>query len=134
LFLHATASWFLQVVAGPLAPVVSVSCADTFRDILAGNGCGVYEPNANCKHMTNAKTHLLGFYIDPLIEHSFITTTCILHIEPAGNYQAQFNWHDGEWWLTLDPASSRTADTSSRKSISHLFAYHGLSYMMQPKF
>ncbi len=42
LFIHDNASRILASVAGPLAPVANVSCADTLRDIHAGNGCGVF--------------------------------------------------------------------------------------------
>jgi hypothetical protein len=55
-------------------------------------------------------------------------------VEPAGSYQAQFHWHDGEGRLTLDPVVVRTTDMVSRKSISHPFAYHSLPYMLLPVF
>ena len=78
-------------VAGPLAPVVSVSCADTLRVILAANGCGVFEPDAKCRHFLNAKAHLPGFCIDFYHDHSFTTTTRVMHVELAGSYQVQFH-------------------------------------------
>jgi len=114
-----------------LAHVVGVSRTDTLRAILAGNGCGVFEPDANGRNLSNANAHLPGFCINLLVDTPFSTTTCTIHIEPTGDYQAQFHWHDEEGRLTLDPVSSRTADTSSRKSISHPFAYHGLPYILQ---
>ncbi len=42
LYIHDNASMILASVAGPLAPVVSVSCDDTLREILAGNDSGVF--------------------------------------------------------------------------------------------
>ena len=86
LFLHTNASRILKGVAGPLAPVVTVSCADTVRDILAGNNSGMFEPDTNCRHLTNAKAHLSSFYIDLVIDHSFNTTNGVLHIEPTCAY------------------------------------------------
>ncbi len=44
MFINDNASMILAIASGPLAPVISVSCADTLRDILAGNGSGVFEP------------------------------------------------------------------------------------------
>ena len=61
LFIDNNASRILASVAGPLAHVVSVSCADTLRDILAGNGCGDFEPDVKCKDLPNATAHLSGF-------------------------------------------------------------------------
>ncbi len=91
LFINDNASRILANVAGPLAPEVSVSCADTLEDILAGNGCGIFEPGAKCRHLPNAKAHLPGLCIDIYNEHSYITTTGVLHVELAGSYQAQFH-------------------------------------------
>ena len=85
-------------------------------------------------HIHSAIAYLPSFCIDLRVDHLFNTFSCILHVEPAGNYQARFYWHDGEGRLTLDPVSSRTADSSLRKSISHPFAYHGLPYMLHPVF
>jgi len=48
--------------------------------------------------------------------------------------QAQFHWHEGESRLTLNPVSRRNADTSSRRSVSSPFAYHGLPYLLEPVF
>ena len=90
LFIHANASMILFDVAGSVAPVVSVSCAYTLGDILAGNGCDVFEPDARCRHLPNAKAHLPGFYIDLYIDHSFTNTSGVQYIEPAGSYLAQF--------------------------------------------
>ena len=115
---------------GPLAPLVIESCANTITDILVCNGSGVFEPDAKCKHLPNAKSYLLGFCIDLRVDHPFSTCNGIIHVESAGKYQAQFHWHDGEGRLTLDPVSSRIMDSSMRKSISHPLAYHGLPYMM----
>ncbi len=88
MFINANASWILKGVNKPLAHVVSVSCAKMLRDILTGNGCVVFEPDANCKHLSNAKAHFPGLCIDLLVDISFSTTTCTIHIEPAGTYQA----------------------------------------------
>jgi hypothetical protein len=115
-----------------MTPVVSVSCADTLRDILAGNGGGVFEPDAKCRHLPNAKASLLGFCIDLYVDHHYTTATGILQVEPAGSYQAQFHWHEGEGRLTLDPVAARSTDLYARKSISHPFAYHGLPYLLPP--
>ena len=81
LFIHANASKILSNVAGPLAPVVSVSSANTLGDILAGNGRDVFEPDAMCMHLPNAKAHLPGFYIDLYSGHSFTPTSrrCTIH-------------------------------------------------------
>ena len=69
--------------------MVNVACVDTLRDIiLAGNVCGVFEPDVNCMHMPNTTAHLPGSCIDPIIDHFFTTTTGVLHIEPAGAYSA----------------------------------------------
>ena len=46
LCIHDNASRILAGVAGHLAHVVNVSCADTLWGILAGNGGGVFEPDA----------------------------------------------------------------------------------------
>jgi hypothetical protein len=45
-----------------------------------------------------------------------------------------FHCHDGEGRLTLDHVSKRTADASSRSSVSHSFAYHGMPYLLQSVF
>jgi hypothetical protein len=84
--IHANASRILSKIAGPLAPVVSVSCAYTLSAILVGNGCGVFEPDAWCRHRPNAKAHLLGFYIDLYSDHLFITPSGVQYIKPAGSY------------------------------------------------
>jgi hypothetical protein len=44
------------------------------------------------------------------------------------------HWHEGEGRLTLDPVSKRTTDSSTRRSVSHPFAYHGLQYLLEPVF
>jgi hypothetical protein len=88
MYIHDNASMILANVAGPLALVVNVSCADTLRDILAGNGTGVFEHDARCMHLPNAKAHLPGFCIDLYNNHSFTTSAGALHVEPAGSYQA----------------------------------------------
>ncbi len=88
LFIHDNVSRIMANVAGPFAHVVSVSCADTMRGILAGNGSGVFEPDAKCRHFPNAKAHLPGLCIDMYIDHSFSTTAGVLHVELAGSYQA----------------------------------------------
>jgi len=134
LYIHDNASKILANVTGPLAPVVNVSCADTLRDILARSGTWVFEPDARCKHLPNAKAHLHGFCIDLYNIHSFTTSTRVLTVEPAGSYQAQLHLHDGEGRFTLDPLPVRSTDMSSRKSISHPFAYHGLPYVIHPVF
>jgi hypothetical protein len=75
LYIYDSASRILAGVAAPLAPVVNVSCAETLRGVLDGNGFGVFEPDAKCRHLlTNEKAHLSGFCIDlyvrrPLIHH-----------------------------------------------------------------
>ena len=86
LFINDNASRILVSVAGPLALVVSVSCAHTLRDILEGHGSGIFEPNVKCMHLPNAKSHLPGFYIDMHSDHAFTTTTRVLHVEPPGSY------------------------------------------------
>ncbi len=103
LFINDNASMILASVSAPLAPLVSVSCAHTLRDILAGRGSGVLEPDAKCKHLPNAKAHLPGFCI------CYSSSTGVLHVEPVGSYHAQFHWHEGDGRLTLDPVSARTA-------------------------
>ena len=82
--------------------------------------------------LPNAKAHLPRFFIDLYSDHPFTATFGVQYIEPSGSYQAQFNWHDGEGRLTADPVSLRTTNFSTRKPISHPFAYHGLPYMLQP--
>jgi hypothetical protein len=134
LFLNDNASRILAGISGGMAPVVSVSCADTLRDIISGSGCGVFEPDSKCRHLPNAKAHHPGFCIDLYTDHSYTSATGVLHVEPAGSYQAQFHWHDGEGRLTLDPVSARLTDLTDRKSISHPFAYHGLPYLLLPVF
>ncbi len=116
MFLHDNASRILASVIGPLAPVVSVSCADTLRDILAGNGTGVFEPDAKCRHLPNAKAHLPRFCINLSSEHSF-TTSSGVHL-------------CGTSWVLPSPVplarlrrppdiAVRATDMTSRKSISH---------------
>ncbi len=119
MFLHDNASRILTSVTGPLAPAASVSCADTLRDILAGNGTDVFEPDDKCRHLPNAKAHLHGFCIDLYSKHSSITSSCVLHVEPHGSYQAQFHWHDGEGRLTLDPVAVRVTAMTSRIMACH---------------
>ena len=63
-----------------------------------------------------------------------VTVNVSLHVEPTWAYRAQFQWHDGEGRLRLDPVSTRTGDGSHRCSISHPFAYHSLPYILQPFF
>jgi len=90
LFINDNASRIMASVTGPLATVVIVSCAGTLRDILEGNGCGVFEPDAKCRHLPNAKAYLPWFCIDLYNDHSYTTTTRVLHVEHACSYQAQF--------------------------------------------
>ena len=71
--------------------VVSVSCANTLRDILSGNGGGVFEPDAKCMHLPNAKANLPGFCIDLYTDPPYTTATGILQVEPAGSYHAQLH-------------------------------------------
>jgi hypothetical protein len=90
-FINDNASRIMDSVAGPLAPVVSVSCGDTLRNILAGNGSGVFEPDAKCRHLPNAKAHLPRFCMDLYIDQSYTTTAGFMLVEPTGLYQAQFH-------------------------------------------
>ena len=76
------------------------------------------------------KAYLHGFCVDLLTYHNFTCANDALHVKPAGAYQAQFYWHDGEGRLTLDPVSTRTVVRSERKSICHSFSYHGLPYII----
>jgi len=88
LFIHDNASRIMASATGPLPPVVIVSCAYTLRDILAGNGSGVFEPDAKCRHLPNAKSHLHGFCIYLYDDHSYTTTEGVLHVEHDGSYYA----------------------------------------------
>ncbi len=72
----------------PGAPVVSVSCADTLLDIIAENACGVFEPEAKCRNLPNAKVKLLGSCIDLQGDHSFTTTKSSFYVELEGTYPA----------------------------------------------
>jgi hypothetical protein len=87
-FIYDNASRILANAAGPLGSVVSISCAETLRDILDGNGCGVFSPDAKCKHLPNAKAHLPGLCIDLYADHSLTTTIGVLHVGPVVSYQA----------------------------------------------
>ena len=62
-------------------------------------------------------------------DHYYTNVAGVHHMKPAGVYQAQFHWHEGEGSLTLDLVSNRTADASSKRSMSHPCAYHGLSFI-----
>jgi hypothetical protein len=136
LFVHDNATRILGGRGDGLSPVIHVSCAATLRDIMAGNGTGrgVFAPDARAKNTSGAKAYLPGFCITLRKDHHFITATGTPQVEAAGAYQAQFHWHEGEGRLTLDPVSKRTADSSTRRSVSHPFAYHGLPYLLEPVF
>ena len=136
LFLHDNATRILGAGGNGLAPVVYVSCAATLRDIMAGSGevRGIFTPDTKAKNAAGAKAFLPGFCIELQQDHYYTTAAGAQQVEPAGAYQAQFHWHEGEGGLTLDPVSKRTADASSRRSISHPFAYHGLPYVLQHVF
>jgi hypothetical protein len=74
------------------APVVHVSsCAVPMRDIMTGDGKGVFQPNAKCKHIPNAKAHLPGFCITLRRYHFYNTALGARHIEPARAYHAFFS-------------------------------------------
>jgi hypothetical protein len=136
LFVHDNATRILGCRGDALSPIVYVSCAATLRDIMAGNGTGrgVFAPDTRAKSASGAKAYLPGFCITLRKDHYFTTATGAPQMETAGEYQAQFHWHEGEGRLTLDPVSKRTADSSSRRSVSHPFAYHGLPYLLEPVF
>jgi len=136
LFVHDNATRILGSRGDGASPIVYVSCADTLRDIMAGNGSGrgVFAPDTRAKCASGSKAFLPGFCISLRRDHHFTTAAGVHHTETAGAYQAQFHWHEGEGRLTLDPVSKRTADSSARRSVSHPFAYHGLPYLLEPVF
>jgi hypothetical protein len=136
LFLHDNASRILASRGDVMSPIVHVSCAATLRDIMAGNGTGrgIFVLNARAKNTSRAKADLPGFCITFRRELHYTTAAGAHHTEHVELYQAQFLWHEGEGRLTLDHVSKRTADSSSRRSVSHLFAYHGLPYLLEPVF
>ena len=84
--------------------------------------------------LPNSKACLPRFCVTLMKDHFFNSATGRQHMELAGADQSQLRWHEGEGRLTLDPVSKRIADASSRRSISHPFAYHGLPYLLQPAF
>jgi hypothetical protein len=136
LFVHDNATRILATGGDAFSPVIHVSCAATLRDIMAGSGatCGIFATDTKAKTLSRAKAFLPGFCITLRRDRSFTTVSGAHQVEQAGAYQAQFHWHEGEGRLTLDPVSKRTADSSSRPSISHPFAYHGLPFLLEPVF
>ena len=65
MIIHDNATKVLHALGGPSALVISVSSDDMMRDIMAGNGSGVFAPDAKCNNMPNAKAHdLHEFCID----------------------------------------------------------------------
>jgi len=134
LFLHDNATRILAAGGDTLSSFVHVSCAATLRDIMAGSGttCGIFTTDTRARTTSRAKAFLPGFCITLRRDHGYTTVAGAHQVEQAGAYQAQFHWHEGEGRLTLDPVSKRTADSSSRQSISHPFAYHGLPFLLEP--
>ena len=119
-----------------LAVTIHVSSAATLRDILAGRGTvrGIFHPYAKATNQAGANAYLPGFCITLKRDHYYTDVAGVQHMEPAGACQAEFHWQEGEGRLTLDPVSKRTADASSKRSISHPFAYHGLPFLLRPIF
>jgi len=117
-----------------MSPVVHVSCGATLRDILAGSGSArdIFAPDGKAKNQAGAKAYLLGFCITLKRDHYYTIVAGVQHMELAGAYQAKFHWHEGEGHLTLDLVSKRNTDASSMRSVSHPFAYHGMTFLMQP--
>jgi hypothetical protein len=98
IFLHDNASRIFASRGDVLSPIVHVSCAATLRDLLAGNGTGrgVFIPDARAKTTSGAKAYLPGLCITLRRELHYTTAAGAHHTEPAGLYQAQFHWHEGE--------------------------------------
>jgi hypothetical protein len=134
IFLNDNATQILESGGDPLSPLAHVSCATTLRDIMTGNGRGVFAPDAKSKNLAIAKAYLPSFCITLRREQRYSTSTCFHQTEPAGSSKAQFHWHEGEGQLTLDPVSKWAAESSTRRSVSNTFAYHGLPYLLQPVF
>jgi hypothetical protein len=134
MFVHDNSTKITGLAGEGDSPVVWVSCEATLQDIMVGSGRGVFAPNATSKNLPCAKYYLPGLCITLRRDHYFPTVKGAHHIKPAGAYQALFHWHEGACRLALDPVSRRTTDTSSRRSVSHPFAYHGLSYLLQSVF
>ena len=136
LYVHDNATRILAAGGGALGPIVHVSCEAILRDIMAGNGGGrgVFVPDAMAKNVSRSKAYLPGFCITLREDHHYTTVSGAHHVEPASAYHAQFHWHEGKGRLTLEPISKRTADSSSRRFVSHPFAYHGLPYLLEPVF
>jgi hypothetical protein len=132
---HDHATWILAAGSDAPGPVVHVSCAMTVRDIIVGNGGGrgVFAPSVKAKNAADAKAYLPGFCITLRRDHHYTAFFGAHHVKPA-SYRAQFHWHEEEGQLTLDHVSKRTADSSSRRSVSHPFAYHGMPYLLEPVF
>jgi hypothetical protein len=136
LYVHNNATQIMAVGGDALGSVVHVSCAATLRDIMAGNGGGrgVFALDVKAENAAGAKAYLPGFCITLRREHHYTDASRARHVEPAGAYHTQIHWHEGEWRLTLDPVSKRTANSSSRRSVSHSFNYHGMPYLLEPVF
>jgi hypothetical protein len=83
-----------------MAPVVRVSCAATLRDIMAGVGTRVFVPDSKSRDMPNSKAYFLGFCITLKKDHFFYTVAGMQQMEPTGDYQVVFHWHEGEGRLT----------------------------------
>ena len=133
LYVHDNAT---RILAAGGDALVMHSCVATLRDIIAGNGGGrgVFALDVKAKNVSGAKAYLPGFCIILHEDHHYTHVFGAQHVEPTDAYQAQFYWHEGGGRLTLDPVSKRTADSSSRRSVSHPFAYHGLSYLLERVF
>jgi hypothetical protein len=99
-----------------------------------GGGRGVFAPDVKAKNVAGAKAYLPGFCITLRKDHHYTIVSGAQHVEPASAYHAQFHWHEGEGRLTLDPVSRWTVDSSSRRSVSNPFAYHGQPYLLEPVF
>ena len=131
LFVYDHATRILTGGGDATAPVVHVSFTATLRDIMAGNGRGIFQPEDNFKNLPTAKAHLPGIIITLKRDYPYNTTSETEHIKPVVAYQAQFHEHEGEGRLTMDPVPNWHANASSRRSVSHPFAYYGLPYLLQ---
>jgi len=136
LFVHDNATRIMGARGDGLSPVIHVSCAATLRDIMAGSGNirGVFVTDTRARNKSGSKAFLPGFCITLRRDHGYTTGAGAYHVEQAWAYKAQFHWHEGEGRMTLDLVLKRTADSSSRRSISHPFAYHGLPFLLEPVF